>query len=377
VDGGYAGTYARPVPAGFEALPLILDIPKLTLKGTTVLQLDEAGLPTGFVSGTETRLVASPRLTGAQLFIVIGPTPLLDARDVTVEGFVLDGGTPVRTTGIARGIGLTRAQGASIIGNFITGLTFGIYTDASSYLAKGNFMTGVFAANNAGAGNSASPAHARLIMNRLSGNGAGAIFAGTALLEVFDPTLLPIPSDTIWDHNSAELIGNDLSDNTVQRGFSSGIRFFTVGAAPGPGKSATGNITAKVVGNRVNGNSIGIVVDAGFPTRGQGDFTGSFSGTFEDNEIVGNDLAPIEVTFTRVNAATDLLANHQNRAIYTYMKDSNYQITAPDGEFDCLWHDNPATDWISGVVLNNTLTINGVPFTGSNIILPITPLVCP
>ena len=50
-----AGLYA-------ETLPLILDVPNLTLQGATSLNIDVDGLPTSSGGSTETRIIAQPPL---------------------------------------------------------------------------------------------------------------------------------------------------------------------------------------------------------------------------------------------------------------------------------------------------------------------------
>jgi hypothetical protein len=63
--GHFIGSYTKTGQA-IETLPLYLDIPNLELRGGTILTIDANGLPTGFVSGTETNLKANPPLSGEQ-----------------------------------------------------------------------------------------------------------------------------------------------------------------------------------------------------------------------------------------------------------------------------------------------------------------------
>ena len=104
-----------------------------------------------------------------------------------------------------------------------------------------------------------------------------------------------------------------------------------------------------VSGNRLNGNAHAFVIDAGFPFRGRPtEFTGSFTGWFEDNEAKGSLTAKALVTVTRNNAAETLPGS---MAMWKYLVNSRYQVMYSSGEFDedsgpsgRVWIDNPDVD---------------------------------
>ena len=51
-------------------------------------------------------------------------------------------------------------------------------------------------------------------------------------------------------------------------------------------------------------------------------------------------------------------------------KESTYRVTDRDGELAAFDYDNPLMDPVSGTVLNNTLTVNGVEVPHGKSITP-------
>lgn len=372
VDGGYHGTYDRPVPTGFESLPLILDVPNLELRGETVLTFDTQGLPTGFEKGTETMLVASPTLTGSsftpnQHLLLVGPTSqILDGSNVSIDHFVLDGGLSPHgisfhwSTGLGADIGIDRVPGFAINENIFSGTFMGVFARASSGSMQRNLMRQIYVGALLTGGSDASPASYVLSQNRSRGNVAGGlILSSTIGHSALDPTLLPIASDALFDENTATVSGNDLSENNMFEG-SFGLRCTQIG----PSQVQGGKLTVTVTGNRIAHNSAGITIDAGFPFRANpGVLTATFRATFANNQVVNNVLTPALITFTRYDAALDQSLLNQ----WKYLQQSTYELTVSDSELNQFFFDNPAIDPLSGVNLNNTLTVNGVLLNGRNI----------
>src|SRR5262249_32293180 len=93
--GVYVGSQENPVlnqNPRYEALPILLNVPNLTLAGSTILTTDGRGLPTGMVPGTET-LVQSVDYAGVYTESVILISRTTDGgigNDVTVTGLHLD-----------------------------------------------------------------------------------------------------------------------------------------------------------------------------------------------------------------------------------------------------------------------------------------------
>jgi hypothetical protein len=127
-----------------------------------------------------------------------------------------------------------------------------------------------------------------------------------------------------------------------------------------PAGQSAGNLAMTVIGNRLNDNAHAFTIDAGFPFRSSTtDWTGSFTGWFEDNEATGSLTAKALLTFTRNNAAETL---PDSLATWKYMVNASYQVMFSSGEFDeaslpvgRVWIDSPDVDSTTGQTLNNGL----------------------
>jgi len=345
-------------------------VPNLELRGETVLALDADGWPTGAVSGTETSFTATTFLGGGfppdHFMFLVGPTSdRLTGADVTIDGFVLDGGmSGLKVNGV--GIGLDRVAGASIAGNVITRTTFAAFARASTAAILGNFIHDCDVGGILQAGPAASPANYLFQDNRSVRNTEfGVAPWATGLVYPMHPALTPLPADALYDATHAAVIHNDLSDNNVVKDFSAGIRCVMFVPIL-PAGQATGHLTVDIEGNRIAGNSVGIHVDAGFPRRSSAQsLTATFQGYFAANQVTASDTAPALVTFTR--STTALKQNPSELNSYKYLEDALFEFIVADDELAGFWYDNPSSDPGSGVVLDNTLLVNGVPFSGRNI----------
>jgi hypothetical protein len=367
--GEYFGSYSH-AGSVIEELPILLDVPNLELRGDTVLALDAAGWPTGAVNGTETSLTAIPYLGGGfppdRFLFLVGPTSgQLTGANVTIGGFVLDGGMHggAKLNGVA--IGLDRVAGASIGGNVITRAHFAVFARSSTAAIRGNLIHDCFVGPVLNAGPAASPASYLFQDNRsVRNHEAGVTAWATGVVHTWDPALLPVPAGAVYDAIHADVIHNDLSDNDFFGGGAAGILCAMYVPVLNAGH-ATGHLTVDVEDNRIAGNSIGIVVDAGFTWRGEAQpLTATFHGTFAGNEVTANDSAPALVTFTRTAAA--LKQNPSQLNPYKYLEDSIYELIVADDELAGFWYDNPSSDPVSGAALDNTLLVNGVPLSGRN-----------
>ena len=367
--GEYFGSYDKKGPGIIEPLPILLDVPNLEMRGDTVLTLDAYGWPTGAVNGTETSFTATPFLGGGfppdRFMFLVGPTSdRLTGADVTIDGFVLDGGmTGAKLNGVA--IGLDRVASASIAGNVITRAHFAVFARASTAAILGNFIHDCFVGPVLNAGPATSPASYLFQDNRSVRNDeAGVTLWATGVVHTWDPALISVPADAVYDTNHADVIHNDLSDNDFFGGGAAGILCAMYVPVLHAGH-ATAHLTVDVEGNRIAGNTIGIVVDAGFSWRANAQpLTATFHGTFANNEVTANDLAPALVTFNRTAAALKL--NPSALKSYKYLEDSLYELIVDDDELAGFWYDNPASDPVSDVVLDNILLVNGVSLDGRN-----------
>jgi hypothetical protein len=364
--GEYFGSYVH-TGSGNELLPILLDVPNLELRGDTVLVFDADGWPTGAVNGTETSLTATTFLGGGFLerfMFLVGPTSdLLTGADVTIGGFVIDGGlNGQKYNGV--GIGLDRAAGASIAGNVIQRTSYAMFARASTAAIRGNFINDCRAGGILTAGPAASPASYLFQDNRsVRNHDVGVTPWATGHVFAWDPALTPVPADALYDANHADVIHNDLSDNTSTAG-STGIRcgMFLPGL---PAGQSTGHLTVNIESNRIAGNSIGFYVDAGFPARSYPQsLTASFHGYFAGNQVTASAIVPALITFT--DNWTARKQTPSQLSVNKYLEDSLFEFIVDD-ELAGFWYDNPSSDPGSGVALDNTLLVNGVPFSGRNI----------
>lgn len=382
--GTYTGSYDAASLASnpdLEVLPIILNVPNLSLYGGTILNEDSLGLPAGTEPESETIITADRALGLGQSLLLIAPTTDgMNGNGVTIAGFVLDALVPATSNLRGRAIIVERVSDFVIRRNVIRHTFTGLQT----LLASGVIEANLFLSNNAngvgiGGGSIADPAQVTLRANRATQNLEGlnlTSVANTFVLQLGANTLAVVPLQTTFDRTivddqdnipdslRATVTANDFSNNT-----SAGLRCFFL--APqfynthDQSQPITGNTVAIIRDNSFNGNGdYGIIVDAGFPFRNTPrSFLGSFSGTFGNNELAGNGRTSAFFGFTRVFVSLGT----QPRSLFKYFERSNFDVTDIDGEFAVFDFDNPIADPFDAVNLQNTLTINGVPFVGTQI----------
>src|SRR5262249_48360473 len=139
---------------------------------------------------------------------------------------------------------------------------------------------------------------------------------------------------------------NDLRENFGIQGF--GFRAFILRrdlGAPGDSQSSS-SVFAVIRGNRIAGNRVGVVIDAGFPVGRVGTAcdSGVYSGTIDlrcvGNTLSGSFLTPALVTFTRNQAALNPAILPQ----WQYLHGAAFTISDQDAELEGAWIDHPASD---------------------------------
>jgi hypothetical protein len=360
-----------------ELLPLLLNVPNLTLAGVTKLQTDALDLPTGTQPGTETVLttdetISSPQFT-ASLILIAPTTDGGSNNGVTVTGFILD---PQATVNLPQdgvpelqSVWLDRATNFEIRRNIIMRSGDGIRSRMSSGTVKGNLFIGNgFAGAYLTGGNSASPANVRIVGNRALGNIRGgamlgafgntiALDLGANIFQSPPPALSDDPSS--WPNIlSAVVNGNDFSTNVIY-----GLRcsayppdsYFKLKAA------LTTTLEANVSDNLFMGNqNYGLVLDAAFPppASDKDAVSAMFDLTLQNNALLGNGRATALFTFERftVSLGTDSLKD------FKYLSQSTYTLDDSEGETVGFDYDNPVVNSFDGSVLNDTIVINGALF---------------
>lgn len=346
---------------------LVIDF-DVHVRGSQRMMIDADGWPTGAAPGTETRITAAPT-HGTAVLVKIGDgaigAPLLN--DVSVQDLTLEGGQS------AYDVQFLKTKSFVARGNVVRGGSIGIFANASSGRIVGNLMTGMAACGSClGGGSAASPSVIEFIGNRSIRNGAGGVLVNGGAPWVGDPDA---------DHLDVTIRGNDVSDNTNFAGFPAdnytgqpgfGIRIFTIRRDNGAMGDAQfqGHVKAHVQGNRLHGNRVALLVDAGFPYRQYGNpvkcdervYTGTVDLTLQGNSIEGSLLSPAWVLFTRV------FARPRQPAQWGYLHGARFEITDPEGSIAGFPFHHPEHDtWVDGVCpadaaaepLDNMLIYNG------------------
>jgi len=353
-----AGAVVIKVEPGDYVLtePLVIDR-QLELRGSTEQVESDDPWPTGEVAaGTETRIYASDPLRSYSL-VVVGRGDGGVLTGVRISGFVFEG----TATGVE--VLLTRVQDYWVADNvFRAPAGFAMQSIASSGRVTGNHFSGANTGAIFAGGYPASPSTVVFTGNRAVRNDlAGVLLNGVSI---------NIPE--LGDELNAIVRDNDLSDNTFNPNQGIGLRVFILRrdlGAPGSSQSSA-HVHARVEGNRINGNRIGITIDAGFPYRRVGAvcdtrvYSGEIDLTLAGNAVTGSLLTPGLVTFTRQQAALTPAMLPQ----WQYLHAATFVISDRDGTLAGTWIDHPASDPFLGPCpgdaarepLQNALIYNGV-----------------
>jgi hypothetical protein len=335
--------------------PLMIDFP-VTLRGSNEPVLNAGDpWPTGQVAAeTETRVFADSSV-GAQTLIQIGRADGTVLSDVSVSRFTFEG------TATGQEMLLTRVQRYVVKDNiFRAPATFAFTSVASSGQLIANHFSGIGTGAIMNGGYPESPSNVEIVGNRAVGNNLGGILLNGASINIPE----------LGDQLSAIVRGNDLSGNTGTQGF--GLRLFILrrdAGTPGDTQSVA-HVEALVQDNRLVGNRVGLVVDAGFPYRRVAGVCDPrvFSGTIE-LELLGNSLsdsivAPTLITTTRNNAAL----TPSMLPMWQYLHGATFSISDRNGTLAGAWIDHPAADPFVGPcpadatheILENAVIYNGV-----------------
>jgi hypothetical protein len=128
-----------------------------------------------------------------------------------------------------------------------------------------------------------------------------------------------------------------------------GIRVFMI-RRTFPDAQSSGDVQALIQDNRIDGNYIGISIDAGFPFRQIGAgaarvcdtrvYSGRFHLNLLGNQISNSVRSPGLISFTRFSATL----NPTQRPQWQYLHDADFTIVDPQEELAGSIVDNPALD---------------------------------
>lgn len=353
------GTYTRSAPLFVGA--------GITLRGASELEVDDDGWPTGVIRpGTETRIVGQG--LGDRALIEVGAVAGPVIRDVSIEGLSLEAGN---TTGNV--INIVKVQRFTVRGNVIrpSSALAGISPTASTGRIVGNHMSGLGCGACIDGGNPSSPAVVDVVGNRSVGQrNGGVLLSGPGV---------NLPASDNADLLIASVRDNDLSDSVATARTSFGLR--VMGTRPNRNGAAGdtmdhGTVIALIAGNRIAGNEVGVVVDAGFPYRqarltptlplscDPRRFDASFALVLRDNEVVGNRAAPALISFTRLTTSV----NRAQLPSWQYLHGARTVIDDRGGDLAGYWLDHLEVDpFVGGLCaddatsepLDNKLFYNG------------------
>lgn len=357
-----------------ELLPLVINVPNLTLHGAGVMKYAE-GFPIAPRAGTATTVAVDTLHLGDfdTTVIYVGPTTDGGQADgAVIEGLVVDAAFNSYFT---YGMYIARAQRITIRNNIVKQVTLGAINGSE---CSGRIVGNVVHDGSPGmlfaAGTAANPSKLYIGGNSATNNYEGiGLFGDSIVTEQLDMganplEVLPYPinpsASQMGNHIEVEISGNDVSNNFI------GLRYTILGGGRYP-YSQTGYISASVHDNRFIDNSgYPFAVDQGFVFRGTwsnywttpnpngdidgwlgflatpfithgsffGPYSGSVNASFEDNAWSNPNIAPIApaiLTFSYIDVYNPATGKPDQTQLpeYTYMRNSRLAFVDEDGLF--------------------------------------------
>lgn len=400
-SGNFETQPSEPTARPPELLPLVLNVPNLTLHGAGVMKYAD-GYPVASRTGTATTVTVDTLHAGEfdTTVIYVGPTTDGGRADgAVIEGLVVDAAFNSYFT---YGMFITRTQRITIRNNVVEHVTLGAINGSE---CSGRIVGNVVHDGSPGmlfaAGTTENPSRLYIGGNSATNNYEGVGFFGDSIAtEHLDmganrlkelPYLINPTDSQMGNHIEVELAGNDVSSNFV------GLRFTMLGGGRYP-YSRTGYIRASVHDNRFIDNSgFPFAVDQGFVFRAtwsnywtnpnpngdidgwlgflatpfitHGPFDGPYSGSV--NAIFKDDLwsnpnitpiAPAIMTFSYIDVYDPATGEPQRSLVpeYTYMRNSRLTFVDEDRLFSqpgVIRDDLRLYDPFDGVALLNQTRI--------------------
>lgn len=353
--GVFQGSTTQSADPTVERLPLLIDVPDITLHGSFVMPLDPQGRALGAASaGTATDatiLVASPALTSvstgnaldktAESLIIVNGHPDGPRGDgVVIEGFVFQSGNDaVGAIPGGNAVWALRAQRLVVQGNQIEGgFTESVEMVASTGRVERNLLKGT--------GLSCAlclfgPGEYQIIANRQVGlTGRLAVLIFPTSLPLVRPAIEPfaLPATALV---TATVMNNVFRDHQ-EVPFGIGIRVGGVGPrAP----DVIGTARVVVQDNDLSNNRFAVVAEAGFAVANT-TLRGSIDLTLRGNILTGSCQAGLLISTTSQGTAAGL-ANLPSLRNSTFTVSLGGDIAWPD-----VWYSHAAG-------AGNTLTVDG------------------
>ena len=381
-----------------ELLPLVLNVPNLTLHGAGIMEYAE-GFPVAQRPGTATTLTVDTFRYGwdDNTVILVGPTTDGGRADGTViEGLAIDD-----LFNSVHGIWASRTQHLAIRNNVVEHVNFAAMNISEcSGSVVGNVMHDGFPGLAIAGGSQENPSKLYVGGNNITANYTGIHVFGNSTVTVHFEVVanplefLPYPinptASQVGNHMDVELAGNDVSNNYF------GMRFSIIGVGQYP-YSQTGSINASVHDNRFMDNGgYPFSIESGFVFRGTssfwtnpdpfdfpegfvgslaapfithgpiyGPYTGVVNARFERNLWSNENIAPIAPAFLSFSHtyAYDPVAGAPDPSQiphYVYMRNSRMNLDDDDGLFSLpgvIREDLRLIDPYDGTVLHNRTRI--------------------
>ena len=382
-----------------ELLPLVLNVPDLTLHGAGIMEYAE-GYPSAQRPGTATTLTVDTLHYGwfDNTVIYVGPTTDGGRADGTViEGLAIDD-----AFNSVHGMWITRTQRITIRANVVEHVNFAaINVSECSGSILGNVLHDGTPGLAVAGGSQSSPAKLYVGGNSVTANyeGIGVVGNSTLISPYFEMganplEMLPYPinptASQMGNRIDVEIEGNDVSNNYT------GLNFAILGYGHYP-YSQTGYINASVHDNRFMDNAgYPFQLEEGFVFRGtssywtnpdlndfpegylgfllaafvtHGPFDGPYSGivnaSFEGNlwsNVNVPPIAPAILTFSSKNVYDPATGAPDPAMVlhYAYMRNSRLNLEDEDGLFSLpgvIRDDLRAFDPLDGTALHNRTRI--------------------
>lgn len=359
--GTYLGSVNDTLNADLEQLPITIDVPSITLRGSFVMPTDAKGRPTGTAgagaSAPTTILASRPGLisirTGnaldkyAEPLIVVNAHPNGPRGDsAVIEGFILQSGNGPDAVVGGNAVWAMRARGLVVRGNQIEGgFSEPIEMRASDGRVEQNLLIGK--------GGSCAlcmfgPGDYKVIANRQVGpSGRLGVLFFPAIFTAVPPNVeqQSLPASALV---TGEVTNNEFR-NHQEVPFGIGVRI----AAIGPGApDVAGMARVMVQDNDLSDNRFGIVAEAGFLVANTSQ-RGSIDLTLKGNALGGSCQTGLLVA---LNSQATAIATQTGLST----RNSSYTISLGDDiQWSEVWYSHPAG-------AGNTLMVDGQSVTNGS-----------
>lgn len=343
--GVYRGSTKDSPDATLEKLPIVVDVPGVTLHGALQMALDAALRATGAVTGSGVStltpiagLVTDP--VPDAIFVVNGHPDGSAGNDVTIEGFALQSGhVGVDADTGGYGVFALRVKNLVVRGNrFEPALTSALDLRATDARVENNTIGGGLVCDVCLSG----PGSFVVSGNRISKGGIdGLVLSSVIVLPVpvgVEQYTLPAAASA-----SATVVNNDIRDH-LRLPVGVAVRVSAIGTgAPNVPQSTTLDVRDNSLAN----NTFALLFEAGFPLANT-TLKGDLTVTMARNTIQNSCQADLLVSFNR--HATTLGVAQLTRP---YIRNSTYSVSLGGNlNWDNVWYSDP-----SG--LGNTLIVDG------------------